>query len=476
VRLTIVHPCIGRRRGEPYIRTWQMEPLAAAVLAGLTPPDVEVRFFDDRLEAIPYDQPTDLVAVSVETYTARRAYQIASRFRRRGVPVVMGGFHPTLVPDEVSRYAEAIVVGEAEEVWPRVLDDFRHGRLRQFYRGEGRPSLAGLRVDRSIFRGKRYLPIALVEAGRGCHLRCEFCAIQSYYGSTQTRRPTEEILAELRQARKPLVFFVDDNITSNMDQAKEFFRALIPLRIRWVSQASINAAHDPEFLELIRASGCQGLLVGFESLSPDNLRRMHKGFNTMKGGYEAALANLRRHGIRLYATFILGYDDDHPGTLGETLDFTLRHRFFMVAFNHLTPFPGTPLYERLRREGRLLFDRWWLDPQYRYGMVPFAPRGMTAGAVGRACVEARAAFYGWPSILRRGLDRQVNTAGAFMGWNYFVINALMRREVTQREGYPLGDETDDAPLIEAEHAEADPPPPPEVAAAGAVSSSRSAWT
>jgi len=429
-----------------------MEPLAAAVLAGATPGDVEVRFFDDRMEAIPYDEPTDLVAVSVETYTARRAYQIASRFRRRGVPVVMGGFHATLVPDEVSRYAEAIVVGEAEEVWPHVLDDFRHGRLQRVYRSAGRPPLTGLAVDRSIFRGKRYLPIGLVEAGRGCHLRCEFCAIQSYYGSTQTRRPTEEILAELRQVRKPLVFFVDDNITSNMDQAKEFFRALIPLRIRWVSQASINAAHDPEFLELIRASGCQGLLVGFESLNPDNLRRMHKGFNTMKGGYEVALANLRRYGIRLYATFILGYDDDHPGTIRETLDFALRHRFFMVAFNHLTPFPGTPLYERLRREGRLLFDRWWLDPGYRYGMVPFAPRGLTAEAVGAGCVAARRAFYGWPSILRRSLDRQVNARGALMGWNFFVINYLMRREVTQREGYPLGDEADGGPLIEVDQA------------------------
>jgi radical SAM superfamily enzyme YgiQ (UPF0313 family) len=432
-----------------------MEPLAAAVLAGATPEDVEVRFWDDRMEAIRYDEATDLVAISVETYTARRAYQIASRFRRRGVPVVMGGFHATLVPEEVGRYADAIVVGEAEAIWPRVLADFGRGRLARIYRSTGRPPLAGLRVDRSIFAGKRYLPIGLLEAGRGCHLRCEFCAIQSYYGSTQTRRPTEEILAELRQLKKPLVFFVDDNITSNMEQAKEFFRALIPLRIRWVSQASINAAHDPEFLELIRASGCQGLLVGFESLNPDNLRRMHKGFNTMKGGYEVALANLRRAGIRLYATFILGYDDDQPGTLRETLEFALRHRFFMVAFNHLTPFPGTPLYERLRREGRLLFDRWWLDPGYRYGMVPFAPRGMTAEAVAAGCIAARRAFYGWRSILRRSLDGQVNTRGAFMASNFFVINYLMRREVTQREGYPLGDEADEEPLIEVDHAALD---------------------
>src|SRR5215472_15491433 len=373
MRLTLIHPCIGRRQGQPYIRTWQMEPLAPATLAGLTPRDrdTRVRFYDDRTEAIPFDEPTDLVAMSVETYTAKRAYQIASEYRRRGVPVVMGGFHPTLVPDEVAEYAESIVIGEAEGLWPEVIDDFRNGRLQNVYRQPKRPPLTGLRPDRSIFAGKRYLPVGLIEAGRGCHFRCEFCAVQSYFSNTQTRRPVDENIEEIRRIKKPLIFFVDDNITSNMDQAKEFFRALIPLKIRWVSQASINAAHDEEFLRLIKASGCQGLLIGFESLNPDNLRRMHKGFNTMRGGYEVALANLRRHGIRLYATFILGYDDDDETTVRGALEFALRHRFYIVAFNHLTPFPGTPLYARLAREGRLRFERWWLDPGYRYGMVPF---------------------------------------------------------------------------------------------------------
>src|SRR3954469_7125715 len=155
MRLTIVHPCIGRRPGQKYIRTWQMEPLPAATLAGLTPKDVTVRFYDDRMEEIPFDEPTDLVAISVETYTAKRAYQIASEYRRRNVPVVMGGFHPTLVPEEASEYAESIVVGEAEGLWPTVVDDFRNGRLQRIYRQPKRPPLTGLRPDRSIFQGKR---------------------------------------------------------------------------------------------------------------------------------------------------------------------------------------------------------------------------------------------------------------------------------------------------------------------------------
>src|SRR5215216_7164329 len=289
MRVTLIYPSVGRKENTPYVRAWQMQPLSMALLASLMPPWVEVRFYDDRMEEIPFDEPTDLVAISVETFTARRAYQIASEYRKRGVPVVMGGFHATLVPEEVSDYAESILIGEAETLWPKVIEDFRNGRLRRVYRRAGRPSLDGLKLDRSIFIGKRYLPIGLVEAGRGCQFRCEFCAIQSYFDSTQTRRPAREIVEEVRGMNKKLIFFVDDNITSNMEQAKEFFRALIPLNIRWVSQASINAAHDEEFLRLIKASGCQGLLIGFESLNPQNLKRMHKGFNQMKGGYEVAL-------------------------------------------------------------------------------------------------------------------------------------------------------------------------------------------
>ena len=441
-RLTIIHPCVGRWAGDKnYIRSWQMEPLAPAVLAGLTPPDVTIRFYDDRLEPIPFDEPTDLVAISIETYTARRAYQIASEYRRRNIPVVVGGFHATLCPEEAAFYADAVIVGEAEDQWASVIDDARHGTLQRFYRRPARPDLCTTRVDRSIFHGKRYLPITLIEAGRGCHFRCEFCAVQSYFNSTQLRRPVGDILDEITSTRKRsrFYFFVDDNITSNFDEAKELYRQLAKHNIRWVSQASINAAHDEEFLQLIAASGCEGLLIGFESLERETLRQMKKKFNTMGGGYAVALDNLRRFNIRLYATFVFGYDRDTAKTFEETLEFANLHRFYMAAFNHLTPFPGTPLYQRLEENGQLLYDSWWLDPTYSYNKIPFRPKLLEPQELQQLCIDARADFYSVRNILRRFAD-PVNRSNLFMARNFPLINWMMRREVYQRNDLPLGDE------------------------------------
>ena len=180
MRVTLIHPSIGRREGQKnYIRTWQMEPLGAATLASLTPSEHQVKFFDDRVETIDYNEPTDLVAISIETYTAIRAYQIASEYRKRNVPVVMGGFHASLCPEEVSQYAESVVVGEAEASWQQVLLDAEKGTLKTYYDTKERPSLDHVMPDRSIFQGKNYVPVSLVEASRGCEFQCEFCAIQT---------------------------------------------------------------------------------------------------------------------------------------------------------------------------------------------------------------------------------------------------------------------------------------------------------
>lgn len=453
-RVTIVHPCVGRHVGmKRYIRTWMMEPIPVAMIAALIPADVDKRFYDDRLEAIPFDEPTDLVAISVETYTAKRAYQIASEYRRRGVPVVMGGFHATLCPDEVMQYCESIVLGEAETLFPEVIDDYRHGRPRKVYQSDVRPPLT-VSPDRSVFQGKRYLPIRLVEFARGCRFKCDFCAVQSFFAASHNHRPVDRVVAEVLRVHRPgqLIFFIDDNFTSSLGEAKELMRALIPLKIRWVSQTAINVAFDAEALDLMRRSGCQGMLVGFESLAPDSLRQMNKGFNLMGGGARQALANFRRHGLRVYGTFLFGYDHDTPDTFTSTVEFARQQGLFIAAFNHITPFPGTPLYRRMRAEGRLLYDAWWLDDAYRYNMIPFQPTNMSPRELADRCVLARRSFYSWSSILRRATHR-VNYRHPFMLLNYLVINAMHHWDIEGRNGLPLGDANWHGSLIKAEEAQ-----------------------
>ena len=231
-----------------------------------------------------------------------------------------------------------------------------------------------------------------METGRGCRFPCEFCAIQVFFDRTHRTRPVDHILAELRSLRKSrkVFFFVDDNFAGNIKAAKPLLEELAPLNIRWITQMSINAAHDEEFLELLARSGCKGVLIGFESLDRETLRAMKKNFNAMRGGYEVALRNLRRHNIRVYGTFVFGYQNDTPETFASTVDFAIEQRLYIAAFNHLTPFPGTALYNRLKEENRLRFEAWWLDDEYRYNDVPFIrcwrPVDERAGNVGQRIV------------------------------------------------------------------------------------------
>lgn len=446
MRLTFIHPAIGHRVGESYLRSWQMEPLPIATLAGLTPKDIELKFYDDRLETIPFDEATDAVAIPVETYTAKRAYQIASEYRKRGIPVILGGFHVTLVPEEACLYGESIILGEAEAIWSEVVDDLRHGQLKPRYTGI-QTSLKHIQVDRSLFKGKRYLPIGLVETGRGCRFPCEFCAVQNFYKRSYRRRDKESVLKELYSLKdkNKLFFFVDDNFAGSLKESLEWLPELEKLNLRWITQMSINAAHDEAFVVQLAKSGCRGVLIGFESLNEDNLKLMNKRFNTMKTGFSGALANLRRHGIAVYGTFVFGYENDTLDSFQEAVDFAHQESMYIAAFNHLTPFPGTQLYDRLKAEGRLHYDAWWMDERYRYNDVPFNPIGLTPEQVTAGCVSARRSFYQWSNIFKRSMQ---NRSDFFMFRNYFPINALHRREITARNGYPLGDETWQGTLLE----------------------------
>lgn len=415
-----------------------MEPLVFAILSSLTPVHIERVLYDERLESVPFDEPTDLVAMTVETYTARRAYQIAWEYRRRGVAVVMGGYHPTFCPEEALHHADAVVIGDGEEIWPAILGDAAAGKLKPVYRGATVTRLAGLAPDRTIFRGKRYSPAALVQYGRGCRYACEFCSIHAFYGNELRQRPVDEVVQEIAASGSKHIFIVDDNVFVDVPKAKALFRALIPLKIRWSCQVSIDVTHDLELMRLLEASGCTTAVVGFESLNAANLRQMRKRWNVKGHSYERAIAILQDHGIMIYGSFVFGYDEDTVDSFAPTLEFALANRFYLANFNPLTPMPGSALYQRLARTGRLAYERWWLDPRYRYGDVVFTPHGMSRDELAQGCYRIRRDFNRIGSILRRSTDRRTNSRDLYRLGLHLVSNLVSNWMIDKKQGLPLG--------------------------------------
>ncbi len=437
MRIALIRPGLGLR-DEPRLGSLCcQEPSALAVLAALTPQTFEVVAIDDRFEPVPYDQPWDLVALSVGTFHARRAYEIADRFRAQGIPVVLGGFHITLCPDEAASHADALALGEAEGTWPTILADAEQGALKSRYRCPDAITMAGVIPDRRIFTDKRYAPISVIQYGRGCRFTCEFCSIRAFYRGRCYERPIAEVLTEIQRAGRRRLFFADDNLLSHRTGAKELLRALIPLGVRWSAQLSIDVADDPELLMLMQLSGCQAVVIGFESLSSTTLRAMGKGWAKPEG-YAQALARLRAHGIMVYGTFVFGYDDDTPDTVADALAFAMKERLFMANFNHLQPYPGTRLYERLQQEHRLRYERWWLDPRYRFGEAVFEPRGMSAAALADACHKARTAFHSFAHMTARAWERQANSRSLDNVVTFAVANLLSRRDIKRKHALPLG--------------------------------------
>ena len=443
MKVTFVKPNIGRMEHSLYVDEGRMEPLQLGVVAALTPPDVECVLYDDRMEEIPYDEPTDLAAITVEIYTARRAYEIAAEYRRRGVRVILGGFHPTLAPEECLEHADSIYMGDAEFLWAEAVEDARRGALRRIYRARpGVPQPGGVKPRRDLFRGKGYLPITLMQFSRGCRFACDFCAISVFFDRTQFVRQTREVLDEIESQDRKVVFFVDDNFLSNHAAAKLFLRELIPLRIRWVSQASIDMTGDPELMELLERSGCLGNVIGFESLDPANLRAMKKAPNLMRRGwdaYQAQVEILRDHHLQTWAAFTLGHDGDTLQSIRETSDFAMRNKFCFAAYNILMPYPSTPLYDRLEREGRLLWDgRWWLHPEYRFNHAAFRPRNMTPEELTAACWDCRHRWNTASSMFRRVWDFKTHLNSLTRLGVYLQYNPIYAKEAYKKQGMLFG--------------------------------------
>jgi radical SAM superfamily enzyme YgiQ (UPF0313 family) len=379
--------------------------LAIPTLAALTPPEHEIRVFDENVEEIDYAWGADLVGISVLTMFAPRAYEIAKRYCARGAKTVLGGIHPSMLPEEALAHCDSLVIGEAEDLWPAVLHDAQAGRLKRVYQASRPTDLTCSPVPaRTHLARHRYLS-DIVQTTKGCPFQCEFCSVHAFDGQRIRNKTVDQVVREIqsiqglgaRYKKKQSIFFADDNIIANKTFARELFQALRPLNLNWMCQASMNIAQEEELLTLMRASGCGAIFIGFESLHADTLDQMHKAVNR-RYDYIDVIKKIQAHGMLVQASFILGSDGEDASVFDELIGFVRESHLLAPVFNILTPFPGTKLFERLEAQGRILHKDW---SRYDTKHVVFAPARMTPEELLEGYRRVSRDVYSFSAIIER---------------------------------------------------------------------------
>lgn len=379
--------------------------LTFPLLAALIPPDIDVSMVNEINEDINFEEKVDLVGITSYTINIHRAYQIADEFRRRSVPVIMGGIHVSMQPEEAKEHADTIIGGEAEETWPQFINDFRNGIRKEVYKAEKRPSLVHLPIPRfSLINKSHYVDYQVIpiQTGRGCPHSCDFCSVTKFSGKRYRPRPISDVISEIKTIGGKIYFFIDDNIFASYSRARELFKALIPLRILWIGQATISAAEEKELIELARKSGCIELGVGLESLSGKNLKSVGKTINKVEY-YGKNLKTYRKLGIRVAASMIFGFDDEEPGVFKEAYHFLMKNRVPYTYWSPLCPYPGTPLYQKLKEQGRLKDAKWWLNPDGKTYALQFTGVKMEEEVFSKNLYHYYRRFYSLRSIIKRTL-------------------------------------------------------------------------
>ncbi len=419
-----LHLIAPARKRDPHLFDRELfPPFGLMYLAAYTPKEVEIRLIDENVERIDFADRPDLVGITTMTATALRAYEIADRYRALGTKVVLGGIHASMVPDEAQEHADSVVVGEAEAIWPRVTSDADAGCLQPLYRQESfidfkRPFLP----RRDLVDPKRYWSVSGIQTSRGCPHDCSFCSVTAFNGRRYRAREVDNVLAEVASlsqsnlVRRQVIPFVDDNIAANPDRAKQLFKALIPMKVLWGSQACVTFARDEELVGLAAESGCRFLLIGLETLSPRALVEMGKRQNKVEQ-YEDALRLLNKYGIHVMGTFLFGFDSDDEAVFSDTLEFAIRNRMALAQFSTLIPYPGTRLHRQLLGENRME-PRFWLDPSWDSRVV-FKPKNMSAERLYENTYQVQRGFYSYRSMIKRiSLHRY---------WNYWLAANLTYR-------------------------------------------------
>ncbi|MBI3959565.1 MAG: B12-binding domain-containing radical SAM protein [Chloroflexi bacterium] len=425
-RILLISPRgpLYRHRGGTWKKALRYPPLTLTTLAALVPKELNatVDLVDEGIAETDLDAEADLVGISAITGTAPRSYELAAHFCSRGIPVVLGGVHPTLLPEEAARHADSVVVGYAEDSWPQLLRDFMAGRMQPRYDQQPGLSLADRPFPCREMLGSRHFAIGhTIEATRACVHSCEFCVVPSAWGRKPFQHPVADVVADIRQMGAKRLLFLDLNLIADVAYAKELFTALIPLKIQWGGLATVGIVWDEELLDLCARSGCKGLLIGFETLNANALQETRKGFN-LHTDYREVVRRLHERGIGIQGTFVFGFDSHDESVFAETAEFAIDACIDLPRYAVLTPFPGTPLFRRLKEEGRILSDDWSLyDGQH----VVYQPQQLTPDALLRGTEWAWKKTYSYASIAKRLLGSRILLPLALagnLGYRFYAHN------------------------------------------------------
>ena len=370
--------------------------LGIITLAALTPNRFEVSIVDENVEELNFDEEVALVGITVMTATSSRSYKTADRYREKGITVVLGGFHPSALPEEAIQHADSVVIGEAEEIWSQLLRDFELGKIKEFYRRKEFANLENLPIPRrDLLKRRSYRLFNTIETTRGCTFNCSFCSVSSHFGNSCRFRPVEDVVKEVKSLKGKYLFFVDDNIVGDPGRTRKLFKALIHCKKKWIGQGSLTFAYNEELVKLAAKSGCIGMFIGFESISQASLREVGKSFNVVKQ-YGETIKRMHTYEISVHGAFIFGFDNDDKGVFERTVEFINENKLDSVSFSALVPFPGTPLYQKLSKENRIETKDW-----SKYGGAVFQPKLMSREELNEGCKLAWKECYSFKSIFRR---------------------------------------------------------------------------
>lgn len=389
-------------------------PITLALLAALVPKELnaEVKIYDETAEAIPLDLDVDVVAITCITGTASRCYKYADYFRNKGIKVILGGVHPSLLPDEAMEHADSVIVGLGEDSFPRALIDAKNNNLKKIYREEKCTDIANRPLPRKdLLKKKKYISLNTVEAVRGCNHSCTFCAYPSAFGKKVIKRPVQDVIDEIKSFKGKEVLFPDVNLIADISYAKELFTALIPLKKWWFGLTTTAIGYNEELLEIFEKSGCKGLLVGFESVNQETQENINKGVNKVSE-YRNLMEKLHNHGIMVMGCFAFGSDEDNKDVFKRTVDLCIEAKIDLPRFSIITPFPATEFYRELESENRIVDKDWSM---YDVEHCVYKPKNMTKEELEEGIAWAWKEAYSIKNIFRRlDLSKRKTKKGVYM--------------------------------------------------------------